>query len=43
MEKMRAGHVREGKEMRCREEKKYNINSCSIFLTVRFAKEKLPQ
>jgi len=41
--KIEAGHVREAKEMRCREVKKYNINSCSIFLTVKFGKEKLPQ
>jgi hypothetical protein len=26
-EKIEAGIVREGQEMRCREEKKYNINS----------------
>jgi hypothetical protein len=40
--KIEAGHVRKGKEMRCREITKFNVNSCSIFLTVRSAKEKLP-
>jgi hypothetical protein len=38
--KIEAGHVREAKEMRCREITKYNVNFCSIFLNCKVCKRK---